>query len=155
MSTCGITHSSDLAAKAVELAKAGHSCSEAVLAAFGPVLGLDAATASRMASGLAGGIGLTGAACGVVTASVLVLGLKFGPGATDARYARQRAMMLGGEFCERFEDLHGSLNCRDLCKGMSLGTPEGAKAIRASGIPERLIADAAGILVNMLEQEEV
>jgi C_GCAxxG_C_C family probable redox protein len=144
----------DMAAKAVELALAGYSCSEAVLAAFGPGLGLERQTAARMAAGLAGGIGLTGRTCGVVAASVLVLGLKFGPDKVGDRYQRHRAMVLGGEFCERFKALHGSLECRELCKGMDLGTPEGAKAIRASGIPERLIADAAGILVGMLSVEE-
>lgn len=136
---------------AVDLAVSGHSCSEAVMAAFGPRLGLDRVTSIKLAAGLAGGIGLTGNVCGVVTASVLVLGLLYGPEKVEDRYQRHRAMLLAGEFAERFEAEHGSLDCRELCGGMDLGTPEGAKAIRESGIPEKLIADATRLLVKMLE----
>ena len=129
----------------------GMSCSESVFSAFGEHMGLPRALCLKLACGLAGGVGLMGQACGVVTASVLVLGLAFGPEDLQDGLARQQALLLAGEFAERFEEQFGSLLCRDLCHGLDMRTPEGARAVRESGVPEKLIRGAALMLEEMLQ----
>ena len=109
--------------QAVSLFKQGCSCSQAIVAAFTPSLGLDRDTALKIASGFGGGMGRLAETCGVVTGAFMVLGLKYGSTTTDkqakeAIYARVR------EFAQRFRGHHGSILCRDLL-GCDLSTPEG------------------------------
>ncbi len=135
--------------EAVENAVAGCSCSEALLRAYAPHVGLEREKAMQAASGLAGGVGLSGNICGVVTTSVVILGLLYGPAYPDSHYERQRVLMLTGDFLECFKSRHGSLECGILCGGLRMDTREGARAIRESGIPLRLIRSAAEIIESL------
>ena len=67
----------------------GFSCSQSVLAAFAPELGLDADAALRVSAAFGGGMGRTGGTCGAVTGALMVLGLQIwrdrrGPGGKRA-----------------------------------------------------------------------
>ena len=141
---------------AVEYARQGHGCSQAILATFGPYFGLPEKIAVKIATGFAGGMGL-GETCGAVTASFMVLGLAFGNHDVTNSYSRQNTYEMVREFADRFKSKIGSLNCRDLSAGFSAGydiyTPEGARALRKSGRPEQIIESAAEILASILEQE--
>ena len=74
-------------AKHIELARSrfseGFSCSQSVLAAFAPELGLDADAALRVSAAFGGGMGRTGGPCGAVTGALMVLGLKYGATVAD------------------------------------------------------------------------
>jgi C_GCAxxG_C_C family probable redox protein len=143
---------------AVEHGRQGHGCSQAILAAFGPYFGLPEKIAVKIATGFAGGMGL-GETCGAVTASFMVLGLAFGTDNVQDVYSRQHAYAMVGEFADRFKSKIGSLNCRDLSTGFSAGydiyTPEGARALRASGRPEQIVEQAAAILFSLLNEEHI
>ena len=54
----------------------GFSCSQSVLAAFAPELGLDADAALRVSAAFGGGMGRLGDTCGAVTGALMVLGLR-------------------------------------------------------------------------------
>ena len=60
----------DLALSAYE----GFSCSQSVLAAFAPDLGLDTAAALRVSAAFGGGMGRLGGTCGTVTGALMVWG---------------------------------------------------------------------------------
>lgn len=143
----GITASAEIA---VRNGLNGCSCSEAILFTYAPRFGLTKSTALKAAAGLAGGVGLAGQTCGVVTASVIVLGLVNGPDTMADVQGRRQAMIQASCFVDEFERIHGSLLCSKLCAGLDMRTPEGAKAIRHSGIPEKLIRSAGEILDSML-----
>jgi C_GCAxxG_C_C family probable redox protein len=109
--------------EAVAYFKEGFSCSQAIMAAYGPTVGLDRDTALKIASGFGGGMGRLAETCGVVTGAIMVLGLKFGSAASD-RESKEAVYTRVREFAERFKARHGSLLCRDLL-GCDLNSPEG------------------------------
>jgi hypothetical protein len=59
--------------QAVAYFKEGFSCSQAIVAAYAPSLGLDRDTALKIASGFGGGMGRLAETCGAVTGSFMVL----------------------------------------------------------------------------------
>lgn len=132
------------------LGRQGYSCSEAVFLAlsseqdFPPELGL------KLACGLAGGLGLSGETCGVVTAAALALGLRFGPAGIDERFQRQHTLLLVGEFVDRFQKQHGTSRCCELCLQGVPPTPERGKAIRESGLPLELIRSGVRIASEVM-----
>ncbi|MBI4797296.1 MAG: C_GCAxxG_C_C family protein [Desulfarculus sp.] len=110
----------------------GISCSQAILAAFGPGLGLDEDTALRLARGLGMGLG-RGLTCGAVSGAILVLGLAQGPRQLEERQPRFACYEATGEFVRRFQDIHGAIACRDLL-GLDLGTAQGRRQAQERGL---------------------
>ena len=143
----------DAIEQAVALGVGGHSCSQSVAVAFSRALGQDESLFLRMSSPLAGGMGLSGHVCGVVSAGLLVLGVAFGPETVDDTERSRRTMLLASEFMERFAGANGSLLCAELWTGPDPRTPDGARAIRLSGRPERLIRGGAEMLAAILTRE--
>ena len=130
----------------------GYSCSQAIVASFGPSLGLDADTALRLARGL--GMGMAqGLTCGAVSGAMLVLGLAQGPRQEPERGPRYACYEALTDFCQRFQDIHRSLACRDLL-GVDLGTPQGQKEAQERGLFMSLcpqyVKSAGLILEDML-----
>jgi C_GCAxxG_C_C family probable redox protein len=138
--------------EAKTLFKQGYSCSQAVVAAFAPSLGLDRDTALKIASGFGGGMGRLAETCGAVTGAFMVLGLKFGSPTTD-KQAKEAIYALVREFAARFKECHGSLLCRDLL-GCNLNTPEGVALAQEkklfSTVCPPCVETAATILEEML-----
>ncbi len=138
---------------AVACFKQGYSCSQTVVAAFAPSLGLDRDTALKIASGFGGGMGRLGETCGAVTGAFMILGLKYGSPATD-RQAKETIYAVVREFAQRFQTIHGSLLCRDLL-GCDLNTPEGLALAQEkklfSTVCSPYVETAAEILEEMLK----
>ena len=140
--------------EAVTLFRQGFSCSQAIMAAYGPTIGLDRETALKIASGFGGGMGRLAETCGAVTGAFMVLGLKFGS-ATEDREGKEMAYALVREFAAQFKDIHGSLVCRDLL-GCDLNTPEGLAMAQENRLSTTVcppyVETAAEILEKMLHQ---
>ena len=129
----------------------GFSCSQSVLAAFAPKLGLDVDAALRVSAAFGGGMGRTGGTCGAVTGALMVLGLRYGSSVAD-KVAKEITYAQARDFIARFEARHGATACADLL-GVNIGTPEGQAAARETNLfktvcPE-LVASAAAILEEM------
>ena len=77
--------------EAVSCLKQGFSCSQAIVAAFAPSLGLDRDTALKIASGFGSGMGRLAETCGAVTGAFMILGLKLGSPTTD-RQAKETVL---------------------------------------------------------------
>jgi C_GCAxxG_C_C family probable redox protein len=131
----------------------GFSCSQAIVAAYAPSLGLDRDTALKIASGFGGGMGRLAETCGAITGAFMVLGLKFGSAASD-RKAKEIVYTRVRDFAERFKARHGSLLCRDLL-GCDLNTPEGLALAEekklSSTVCPPYVETAAEILEEMME----
>src|SRR5512142_1356185 len=56
----------------------GYRCSEAILAEYCGRVGLDSGSALKIGCALGGGLGGAGEVCGALTASIVILGLKYG-----------------------------------------------------------------------------
>jgi len=137
---------------AVASFKAGLSCSQAVLSAFAPGLGLDRPTALRVAAAFGGGMARMGQTCGAVTGALMVIGLKHGHIAAEDKATKEKTYALVRQFVDEFRARNTSLLCRELL-GCDIGTPEGMQLFREKGLNtlvcSRLVRDAAEILERL------
>jgi len=100
--------------KAGSYFREGYNCAEAVFLACHELLSLDIdRDFVRLTSGLGGGFGHAGCACGALTGSILVLGALKGRTGTDLE-ARDQIYDLAARFHDVFEDKFGSTCCRSL-----------------------------------------
>lgn len=100
--------------KAVANFKEGYNCSQAVVAAFSDVTGLDEKNALKISSSFGGGLGRMREVCGAVSGMAFVAGCLYGYDSPKAReekmqhYARIQAMV------NEFKNSLGSYICREL-----------------------------------------
>jgi C_GCAxxG_C_C family probable redox protein len=131
----------------------GFSCSQSVLSAFAPEMGLDRDMALRVATAFGGGMGHRGDTCGAVTGAFMAIGLKHGRLRADDEETRDLAYGLVNRFAEEFISRHGSLMCRELL-GYDLSDPDAEQLAQESwpeGTPcEQLARDAVEILEKIL-----
>lgn len=99
-------------------------CSQAIFETYAPLFGLDEATARRIGTPFAGGMG-TGSECGAVTGALLVIGLK--DGNSHKKTFREVDMLM-----KRFRSAHGATGCSQLL-GVDMGTPAGVKKAEKAG----------------------
>lgn len=111
----------------------GWSCSQAVLSTFASRLGLEPELAVRVAAPFGGGMARLGRVCGAVTGAFMVIGLKLGNTAANDQDAKEKTYQYVRELAARFEERHGSIECRDLLE-YDLSTPEGLQAAREQGL---------------------
>ncbi|MBU2613789.1 C-GCAxxG-C-C family protein [Patescibacteria group bacterium] len=139
----------DLAQVALHHGAKGRSCSEAIMLAYAPALGLDPAMAVKLASGFGGGMGISGEVCGALTAACMVVGLRFGTDQVGDSYTRQRTYLLVQELLERFRSEVGAVQCRELCFAR-LSAGQGFADVRQLDLPGKLISLAADTLEELL-----
>lgn len=138
---------------AVRLFRRGWNCSQAVVSAFAPSLGLDARRARLLSQAFGAGMARRGEICGAVTGALMVIGLKYGKARAGDEPAKERTYALANAFLDRFRARHGSLRCKTLL-GHHPGTPGGMKRIKAAGLHDtlcpRLVRSAAILLERLL-----
>jgi C_GCAxxG_C_C family probable redox protein len=131
----------------------GFSCSQAVLAAYAPRLGLEREKALRLAQGFGAGMARLGETCGAVTGAIMVIGLKYGKVRAADAASKEKTYQLAREFMDRFRSRHGSLRCKVLL-GHDIGSVRGQEKIKRLGLHHNLcpkfIRTAAGILEKIL-----
>ncbi|CVI73047.1 Putative redox-active protein (C_GCAxxG_C_C) [Clostridiales bacterium CHKCI001] len=102
------------AEKARELFMEGYNCSQAVVGAFAEELGMEKATAMKLASSFGAGMGRLREVCGTVTGMFLIAGLKYGysdPKAKEEKASHyKRIQTLAAQFREK----NGTIICREL-----------------------------------------
>ncbi len=130
----------------------GAACSQAVVGAYGPSVGLPREQAIKLASGFAGGMRLA-QTCGAVTGAFMVLGLKFAGSNCDQRDGRENVYNQIREFTARFRQRNNTVVCKELL-GCDISTPQGIQRATKEGlfrtICPKLVRDAAEILEGML-----
>jgi len=138
---------------AVSRFKEGFSCSQAVLSAFSDVCGLDLNLALKISQPFGGGIAHRGEICGAVSGAFMVIGLKYGRTQADDIPARDKTYKAVANFIQKFENRHGSINCKELL-GYDLSTEEGQKRAEEEGLFENLcpkfVRDAADIVGGLI-----
>lgn len=130
----------------------GFSCSQAVLAAFADVGGLEVEQALKLGEGFAGGLCGLGKTCGAVSGAILAIGLVHGRTRPDDAGARaattERVRRLAAEFRWR----HGALECRALL-GCRIDTPERRQAARDAGVFDRICPGLVRSAAELAERE--
>jgi C_GCAxxG_C_C family probable redox protein len=140
--------------RAEALFREGFSCSQAVLMAFGPGLGVNETQAALVSSAFGGGMARHGWTFGALTGAMMTLGLRAGYATAqdtaqkDALYAKVQALVAG------FEARHGATACRQLV-GANMLDPIERQAASDRGVcktlcPE-LVRTAASLVARELE----
>ncbi|MDD4170026.1 MAG: C-GCAxxG-C-C family protein [Desulfotomaculaceae bacterium] len=104
----------------------GFQCSQAVLAAFAPQLGMDEETAIKVAGVFGGGVANTGGTCGAVSGAFMVIGLEYTDTDIKNYKAQKKANAVTREFIKNFITLNGSTICKELIN-CDISTSEGFK----------------------------
>ena len=139
--------------QAANLFDQGYSCSQSVLAVYGPPLGLDKELAIKAAAGFGGGIGCMGTLCGALGGLFIAIGLKYGTTDPTDKDTKMKTYDIVKNAAEKFEKQFGSVNCRDLL-GFDLSTPEGKEQAKIDGsfdICTNLIRYTAQIAEEILD----
>ena len=112
-------------------ANGGMTCSQAILTAFGPIVGLDAKAAKTLGRPLCGiNIGKHGV-CGYISGAAVLLGMSRDQ--SDESQARATTTKAVDSLCQQFKARHGSLRCKDLV-GADMRTPEGIKTVKENNL---------------------
>ncbi len=140
--------------RAVSCFEEGYSCSQAILATFGPQLGLDREMALKVAGPFGGGMGGMAETCGVVTGALMVIGLKHGRTKAEDLQTKEQSYALVRKFADEFKSRNGALVCKGLL-GHDISTPEGKTLAKERGLHTMLcvefVRDAAEIIELILE----
>lgn len=145
------------AKRASALFRKGYNCSQAILLSFSELTELPDSTAEKIAFPFGGGIGRLREVCGAFSGAVMVLGLAklvYTPG-NDLQ--KMQGYSEVQDFAKRFEELNGSIICREL-----LGLPGASKPVPqprteefyAARPCENIIKNAARALAEILSERE-
>ncbi len=148
----GVIDGTELAKTAYEYFIGGkRTCCESILMAGCEVLGIESDLVPDIALGLAGGGGLQGKNCGILTGGSLVLSLAVAQRQTE--YPKKKKATFGavGRFYKAFEKQVGSIECRTLCK-LDLTTPEGRSKLEG-GVKEQVCTGFLQIGSELLAKE--
>lgn len=105
------------------------TCSESILKAGCEALDIKSDLVPDIALGLAGGIGLQGETCGVLTSSALVLSLAIAQKEKEYPKKKMATLQAVGRVYKAFKKQVGDTRCQALC-GLDLTTPEGRKELQ-------------------------
>ena len=99
---------------AMNLFDNGCNCSQAVLLAFADDFGLDSKQAVALAVPFGGGMSKQGKVCGCLSGALMVIGLQFGQQSNEIVTHRGSAYNMGKLFINKFQEMFGATDCKDL-----------------------------------------
>ena len=128
------------------------NCSQSVFSAYASKLGIQDEIALKLASPFGGGTAHQGHVCGAVTGALMVLGLQKGNVTPETKEETYR---LAEEFIEKFQELHGSILCRELI-GHDISQPGELEKAREKGVIANtcpgLVKDATELVAMFLDE---
>lgn len=140
--------------QAVSCFEQGFSCSQAVLSAFGPQLGLDRETALRVAGAFGGGMARMGETCRAVTGAFMVIGLQYGMTEPEDERAKSKTYAVVSEFVDLFRSQNGFIVCKQLLN-CDISIPEQRQLALEKGLfatlCPRFVQSAVTILDEILD----
>ncbi len=107
--------------KARDLFIEGYNCSQAVVAAYCDVTGLDFETSLKISSSFGAGMGKMRSVCGAVTGMFIVAGLLYGNTECDTA-SKEKHYTLIQQMAQRFKDEHGTIVCMELLRNLKTDT---------------------------------
>ena len=98
----------------------GYNCAQAVAVSFEKELGMEKETIAKLMSSFGGGMGRMREVCGAVSGALFVLGWLRGYTGSEGDEIKMKHYARIQEFAKRFKEIHGSIICRELLKGVPL-----------------------------------
>ena len=127
------------------------TCCESILIAGCEALDVKSDLVPDIALGLAGGVGLQGKVCGVLTGSALVLSLAIAQKEKEYPKKKMATFQAVGRICNAFKERLGETQCRALC-GLDLTTPEGRKKLE-EGVKKQTCSRFVKVGSELLAEE--
>lgn len=137
--------------RAAALQATGSACSQSVFTVFAQDLGLDPATAHKVATGLGAGFGRQQRLCGALSGAALALGLAMGSAGGEEQEAKERTYAAVSAFIDEISSEFGASDCRALLEGLDLRTPEGKAAFKERGLSDKVCKPIVRRCVELLE----
>lgn len=131
------------------------NCAQAMLTTYCEDLGLKKETAFKLACGFGAGMGRLGHTCGAVSGAYMVIGLKHGLFELGDLTPREKTYALVQEFEKRFLAKNHSTICRELVQADFLRDDRSVFMEKVLRICPGLLEDAAGILEDLLFEQNV
>jgi C_GCAxxG_C_C family probable redox protein len=119
--------------RAEALFREGYSCSQSVLMAFAPRLGMPERQAALVASAFGGGMARHGWTCGAVTGAMMAVGLGAGHATAEDTATKEELYFRVQALVARFEEQHGASACRQLV-GANMLDPADRQAASDRGV---------------------
>lgn len=142
--------------KAVKLFESGLNCAQSVVTAFASDLNFNSDDALRISSAFGGGMGRLQEKCGAVTGAFMVLGIHASNKFKDEKERKARINAMVQEFDKRFNEIHGSTNCRQLMN-CDLNTEEGRMYAQENKLRENIclhcVVNSVKLLNEMLNKK--
>jgi C_GCAxxG_C_C family probable redox protein len=138
--------------RSVELFKSGFFCAESVLLAIAESQGIRSDLIPRIATGFCSGISRTGGICGAVSGAIM--GINLGAGRNSPVESIELSYTLTQKLINRFEELYGSVNCRQLI-GCDLDTEAGQRVFLENHLMERCMqyaGDATSLAISLIAE---
>lgn len=135
--------------------KEGYNCSQAMVAAFSDLMGMDKKTALRLASSFGGGMGRMREVCGAVSAMFMIAGLKYGYTSPTDKEIKTEHYKRIQELAQKLKDKHETIICRELLGVDADDNPipsDRTKEYYDTRPCEQIIADAAEIISEYISK---
>ena len=136
---------------AKKLFEDGFLCAPAVFSVFSEGLGLEKRLALKIACGFGAGICGMGKTCGAVTGALMAIGLKHGKEDLADEESRQKTFALAKEYLDKFRELYGTIECKELI-GYDLSNPDELLEARESGVFKTRCTDFVYKSAHLLEE---
>ncbi len=128
------------------------NCSQSVFTAFAPELGIPVDSSLKIACAFGAGMSRKQYTCGAVTGALMAIGLKFGKGITDTDEKKQLTYQKTTQFFNDFKAIHGSINCKDLLRGLDMNNPDDMEIIQFEDMFTKLCPKYIATAVQITEQ---
>ena len=130
----------------------GYNCSQSVVAAFAPQLGLTEEMALRLSAGFGAGIGRMREVCGAFCGVVTVLSMVYADPTDPKDKSRMYALVQQAAEQYRTRNGGGSIICRELLAGINTDTNPVPEARTESYYKKRPCAELAACAADILER---
>ena len=145
---------------AINYFKEGYNCSQAVIATYADVIGIDFEKAMMLGSSFGGGMGRLREVCGAVSGMFTVIGLIKGYASPTDSEAKKEHYALIQYLAKQFSEKNGSIICRQLLSlnisGAEVPIPESRTEQYYKKRPcAELVGDAAEILAEYLSTNDL
>ena len=140
---------------AVNKFKEGYNCAQSVLFSYADKLNISKDFALRISNGFGAGMGRKQEVCGAICGGILVLNLLYGRGENDEKQKQDINYSKVRELISRFENIHGTINCRKLLDGCDLLTTEGQEKFKLEKLIVncyKYVEDTVKILDKIIEE---
>ena len=138
---------------AVNKFKEGYNCAQSLLFCYVDKLNISKDIALRISTGFGAGMGRKQNVCGAISGGILVLNLLYGRGEKEEKQKQDVNYSKVRELINKFENIHGTINCKKLLGDCDLLTVEGQEKFNSENLIEncyKYVEDTVKILNEII-----